>query len=151
MIRLRQSTALAARQSTKLALLFIDLDGFKKVNDVHGHKVGDQLLKQVADRLVDGMRQSDMIGRFGGDEFVLLSTDCPDQDSAVRIATKLIATLCEPFQIGNIQVMVGASVGISIFPDQATDVEPLIALADSAMYLAKRDGGNAYRFAERPG
>lgn len=148
MIRLRQSTALAARQSTKLALLFIDLDGFKKVNDVHGHKVGDQLLKQVSDRLVQGMRQSDMIGRFGGDEFVLLSTDCPDQDSAALIATKLIATLCEPFQIGNIQVTVGASVGISIFPDQAADVEPLIALADSAMYQAKRNGGNAYRFAE---
>jgi diguanylate cyclase (GGDEF)-like protein len=140
MIRLRQSMALAARQSSKLALLFIDLDGFKKVNDAHGHKVGDQLLKLVADRLLDAMRQSDLMGRFGGDEFVLLSTDCPDRESAARIATKLIATLCEPFRIDDIQINVGASVGIAIFPDQATEIEPFIALADSAMYLAKRDG-----------
>ena len=150
MIRLRQSMALATRQSSKLALLFIDLDGFKKVNDVHGHKVGDQLLKQVADRLTDGMRQSDMMGRFGGDEFVLLSTDCPDLESAALIATKLISVLGEPFLIDDLTVTVGASVGIAIFPDQAADIEPFIALADTAMYQAKHDGGNCHRFARHP-
>lgn len=155
MIGLRQSMALATRQTTKLALLFIDLDGFKKVNDVHGHKVGDQLLQQVAERLVVGMRESDMLGRFGGDEFVVLSIDCPDRESAAVIATKLVAKLREPFMIDGIEVTVGASIGIAIYPDQATDIEPFIALADSAMYLAKRDGrggggsgGNGYRFAE---
>lgn len=148
MIRLRQSMALAARQSSKLALLFIDLDGFKKVNDLHGHKVGDLLLKQVADRLSEGMRQSDMMGRFGGDEFVLLSTDCPDPESAARIANKLIATLSEPFQIDDLQIKIGASVGIAIYPDQATEIEPFIALADTAMYQAKHDGRNCYRFAK---
>ena len=142
--------ALATRQSSKLALLFIDLDGFKKVNDVHGHKVGDQLLKQVADRLTDGMRQSDMMGRFGGDEFVLLSTDCPDLESAALIATKLISILGEPFLIDDLTVTIGASVGIAIFPDQAADIEPFIALADTAMYQAKHDGGNCYRFARHP-
>ncbi len=159
MIGLRQSMALAARQSSKLALLFIDLDGFKKVNDLHGHKVGDQLLQQVAERLVAAMRESDMLGRFGGDEFVVLSMDCPDRDSAAVIATKLVAALREPFVIDNIQVTVGASVGIAIFPDQAAEIEPLIALADAAMYLAKRDarhddgkgGGQGYRFAEPAG
>ncbi len=150
MIRLRQSMALATRQSSKLALLFIDLDGFKKVNDVHGHKVGDKLLKQVADRLTDGMRQSDMMGRFGGDEFVLLSTDCPDLESAALIATKLISVLGEPFLIDDLTVTIGASVGIAIFPDQAADIEPFIALADTAMYQAKHDGGNCHRFARHP-
>jgi diguanylate cyclase (GGDEF)-like protein len=156
MIGLRQSMALATRQGSKLALLFVDLDGFKKVNDVHGHKVGDQLLQQVAERLVTVMRESDMLGRLGGDEFVVLSMDCPDQESAAVIATKLLAVLQEPVVIDGIQVTVGASIGIAIFPDQATDIEPFIALADSAMYLAKRDrhrGGEAnvgtgYRFAE---
>jgi diguanylate cyclase (GGDEF)-like protein len=158
MIALRQSMALATRQSIKLALLFIDLDGFKLVNDTHGHKVGDRLLQQVAERLMAGMRESDVLGRFGGDEFVVLSIDCPDRESAAVIATKLVATLSEPFTIDGIQVTVGASVGIAIFPDHATEIEPFIALADSAMYLAKRDGRRAewagstlatgYRFAE---
>lgn len=159
MIGLRQSMALAARQSSKMALLFIDLDGFKKVNDLHGHKVGDLLLQQVAERLVASMRASDLLGRFGGDEFVVLSIDCPDRESAAAIATKLVASLCEPFMIDNIQVTVGASVGIAIYPDQATEIEPFIALADAAMYLAKRDerhgdgngGGQGYRFAESAG
>jgi diguanylate cyclase (GGDEF)-like protein len=155
MLGLRQSIALASRQSSKLALLFIDLDGFKKVNDVHGHKVGDQLLQQVADRLTAGTRESDIVGRFGGDEFVVVSVDCPDRESAALIASKLVATLCEPYVIDGREYCVGASVGIALFPDQATEIEPFIALADAAMYLAKRDGGQdnegkrgGYRFAE---
>ncbi len=154
MIGLRQSMALAARQSTKLALLFIDLDGFKKVNDRHGHKVGDQLLQQVAQRLTAGMRASDLLGRFGGDEFVVLSTDCANREGAAVIASKLVSELREPFLIDNIQITVGASIGIAIFPDHANDIEAFLVLADSAMYLAKRNGsndgsgGNGYRFAE---
>ena len=140
MVGLLKSMALATRQTSKLALLFIDLDGFKKVNDVHGHKVGDQLLQQVAQRLVVGMRESDMLGRFWGDEFVVLSTDCPDCESAAVVATKLVSLLRDPVLIDGIEVRVGASIGIVIFPNQATEIEPLIALADSAMYLAKRDG-----------
>ena len=142
MLRLQQNMALAARQSSRLALLFIDLDGFKKVNDTHGHTVGDQLLQAVAGRLLESMRQSDLIGRLGGDEFVVLSTDCPDRESAALIAAKLIAALREPFVIDGLVVNIGASIGIAICPDQAHEVEPLIALADAAMYLAKSDGRN---------
>jgi diguanylate cyclase (GGDEF)-like protein len=123
-------------------LLFIDLDGFKRVNDTHGHTVGDQLLQGVAGRLLQSMRQSDLIGHLGGDEFVVLSTDCPDRESAALIATKLIAALREPFVIDGLVVNIGASIGIAICPDQAHEVEPLIALADAAMYLAKSDGRN---------
>lgn len=151
MVHLRQSMALAARQSSKLALLFFDLDGFKKVNDIHGHKVGDHLLQRVAERLTESMRQSDVLGRFGGDEFMLLSTDCPDQDSAALIATKLITTLGRPFEIDGLQVTIGVSVGIAMFPDQCSEVEPMIALADAAMYVAKRNGRNGFRFADPAG
>jgi len=150
MLRLKQSAALAKRQSSQLALLFIDLDGFKLVNDQHGHKVGDTVLKRVAERLQEGLRQSDLLGRLGGDEFVLLLNDCDRRDTAAHIATKLIAKISAPMNIGSLVVSVGASIGVALFPQQADDIDHLLALADSAMYEVKRDGRNGYRFAADP-
>jgi len=127
-------------------VVFMDLDGFKAVNDTHGHAVGDQLLQQVSVRLKEGVRLSDSVARLGGDEFMLLLEDCPDRESAAMIAQKLIVQLGEPYTIGQLHVHVGASMGIAMYPEQATDPQDLIALADAAMYAAKRGGRNTYRF-----
>ena len=145
--RFKQSLALATRQSSPLALLFIDLDGFKTVNDQKGHKIGDVLLQEVARRLQSVVRQSDLISRFGGDEFVVLLTDCDSKEAVTAVCSKLIAKVSEPFVVGNMSVNVGASVGISLFPEHAIEVDVLLALADTAMYDAKQAGGNTYRFA----
>ncbi|MFZ6864154.1 diguanylate cyclase domain-containing protein [Undibacterium sp. Ji67W] len=147
MINMRQSMALAERQSHKFALFFIDLDGFKLVNDRYGHAVGDQLLKQVAERLREGVRLSDMVGRLGGDEFVVLVTECNDKATAALIASKLVANLSELFYVGDLMLSIGASIGIAMFPDQSADLETLMTLADKAMYRAKKDGRNCYKFA----
>ena len=143
---LKQSMALATRRSARLALLFVDLDGFKAVNDERGHKVGDELLQEVARRLRSGLRQSDLISRFGGDEFVMLLTDCDGPDAVARVTAQLIAKVSEPFLINQMAVQVGASVGIAMFPDHANDVDALLARADTAMYVAKQAGGNTFRF-----
>ena len=150
MTRMPQMVALAERQAGKLAVLFIDLDGFKAVNDSHGHKMGDKLLQQVAARLAEEVRQSDLVGRIGGDEFMLLLTDCQDQESVGAIAQKLIHKLSEPYTADGIEMHIGASIGIAIFPEHATDVETLIALADAAMYEVKRGGRNSYRVTGNP-
>jgi diguanylate cyclase (GGDEF)-like protein len=146
---MQKGAALARRQDARLALLFIDLDGFKPVNDRYGHEVGDQLLQQVAARLNEGVRESDTIARFGGDEFVLLLTDVADSGSAAAIAEKIIARLSAPYCVEAIQLNIGASIGIALFPDDGEDVGALIAQADAAMYDAKRGGRGCCRFAHR--
>ena len=143
----KQSMALATRQSARLALLFVDLDGFKAVNDERGHKVGDELLQEIARRLRSGLRQSDLLSRFGGDEFVLLLTDCDGPEAAAHVTAQLIGEVSAPFLINEVAVQVGASVGIAMFPDHADDVDALLARADTAMYAAKQAGGNTYQFA----
>jgi diguanylate cyclase (GGDEF)-like protein len=150
MTRMPQMVALAERQARKLAVLFIDLDGFKRVNDSHGHKLGDQLLQQVAKRLSEEVRQSDLVGRIGGDEFLLLITDCQDQASIGTIAQKIIHKLSEPYFVEGVEMHIGASIGIAMFPEHALESETLIALADSAMYAGKRGGRNGYRFSGQP-
>ena len=147
MQRLKQSAALAVRQDFKLALLFIDLDDFKQVNDQYGHKAGDELLKQVAQRLSEAVRQSDAVGRLGGDEFLLLLMDCHNPAEVARFSQKLIDQLAAPYALAGNAAKITASVGIALYPDTGTDVEQLLALADAAMYEAKRAGRNAYRFA----
>jgi len=146
MTRVPQMVALAERQGSRLAVLFIDLDGFKRVNDSHGHKMGDQLLQQVARRLSEEVRQSDLVGRIGGDEFLLLITDCQDQASIGAIAQKIIHKLSEPYTADGIELHIGASIGIAMFPEHALEVETLIALADAAMYQVKRGGRNGFHF-----
>ncbi|MEB0139407.1 MULTISPECIES: sensor domain-containing diguanylate cyclase [unclassified Undibacterium] len=144
---LRQSIALALRQNRQLALLYVDLDGFKAVNDQYGHALGDNFLIQVAQRLKHLVREADQIGRIGGDEFVLLMSDCDERAKAVLIAEKLIAELSRPFVLDQVFVVVGASIGIAMFPEQANEIDALMMQADAAMYAAKRRGRNCYEFA----
>jgi diguanylate cyclase (GGDEF)-like protein len=146
-LSLAQSVALADRQQGSLALLFMDLNGFKKVNDSYGHGVGDQLLVQAAARLRGCVRASDMVGRLGGDEFVLLLTDNPTAEQAAHIADKVIAAISQPYDIPNAQPVLGGSIGIALYPAQAKAADQLLIVADTAMYLAKRAGGSRHQLA----
>jgi diguanylate cyclase (GGDEF)-like protein len=135
------------RRGSKLAGLFIDLDGFKQVNDAHGHDAGDLLLAEAAHRLRASLRAGDPVGRLGGDEFFAVLEDVPDASPVERVAKKLLAAIREPYDLGGgRQAVVSASIGISLFPDDAGDAEALIKHADDAMYAAKQAGKNAYRF-----
>lgn len=148
--RLNQSILNAERSSTSFALLFIDLDHFKDVNDMHGHEVGDQLLKQVSKRIKQTIRITDLSARFSGDEFVVVLDHIQDVSIAInianRIATKLINALSRPFQIGNQSVLISASIGISIYPEDSATQDSLIRFADDAMYHAKSSGKNNFQF-----
>ena len=143
---LAHSCALALRQSNPLALLFIDLDRFKCINDSYGHGVGDQMLKQVADRLNEGVRKSDRVARLGGDEFVVVLMDCKGRENLAAVARKWVVKLSEPYVVEGIEMHIGVSIGIGVFPDHASDIETLIALTDAAMYGAKRRGTGTYWF-----
>ncbi|MFZ2269813.1 MAG: diguanylate cyclase [Azonexus sp.] len=151
LLRGEQAVALTRRQKGRLALMFIDLDGFKPINDTHGHAAGDQLLRQVARRLGEGFREADLVARFGGDEFVVLLTEIGDQEAIARLADKLVSRLSVPFRLNEQDVVIGASVGIACLPEDADDIRSLIAQADAAMYDAKRAGRNCWRFAHRAG
>jgi len=135
--RLENALNLSKRSGKALTMMMMDLDRFKEVNDTLGHHVGDNLLKQVAVRLLDTLRQADTIARLGGDEFAILLADT-DQNQATQIAMKIINILEEQFQIDNMHFYVGASIGIASYPDHATDTQNLIKRADVAMYIAKR-------------
>ncbi|WP_019142962.1 PAS domain S-box protein [Noviherbaspirillum massiliense] len=145
--RLQQMLDFTPRDES-VAVMFIDLDRFKEVNDSLGHEAGDQLLCAIASRLKDGMRPSDIVARLGGDEFVVAAHCAEGPDSAARIAEKLLATLAEPVQVGGHEVFVGASIGISMFPQDGQTRELLFQNADTAMYRAKASGRKAYRFFE---
>jgi diguanylate cyclase len=144
--RLTQAIHLAKRNRSKLALLFLDLDGFKQVNDQHGHAVGDEVLKQVAQCLTASVREADTVSRRGGDEFVVLLGDVTLASDAVGIAEKVIAAFAAIGPIGGHDFRVATSIGISVFPDDGEDADTLIDRADAAMYLAKRRGLDHYFF-----
>ena len=131
-----------------VAVMFIDLDRFKEVNDSFGHEPGDVLLREVAGRLARALRPSDVIARLGGDEFVVAAFCSTGAAAAASIAEKLLATLAAPIDIGHQEVIIGASIGISMFPDHARTKELLFQSADTAMYRAKAAGRNGYRFFE---
>ncbi len=131
----------------KMGVLFIDLNGFKGVNDSYGHLVGDLLLKEVAFRLKIAVRGTDMISRLGGDEFVALLTRIADEDM-ITVATRVMACFDEAFEIYNHEIRIGASIGISIYPDDGLDLETLIKKADQAMYTVKSKGKSDYSFFE---
>lgn len=133
----------------KLALIFIDLDQFKQVNDEMGHDVGDLLLKEVAVRIKMIMRESDMLARLGGDEFVALLTFV-SRETITLVAERIIEAFSRSFVIGKYELHVGASVGISVYPEDGKDLETLIKSADEAMYTAKRKGKNQYCFYVNP-
>lgn len=138
------SIARAQEAGHRLAVLFIDLDDFKPVNDTYGHEVGDTLLRQAARRLRQHLRSSDFIARFGGDEFVAILPGLSEQHEVGRIADKLINALASPFTIGEHQCSIGVSIGIGLYPDCASSAESLVQLADHAMYTTKLSGKNGY-------
>ncbi|WP_043647285.1 diguanylate cyclase domain-containing protein, partial [Caenispirillum salinarum] len=145
--RLEQALGVHARTGGGLSVLFIDLDGFKPVNDTHGHLAGDLLLQGVAERLRGCVRDSDTVARQGGDEFVVLSHDATDPESAATIADKILQALRPSFDVGAASVRVGASIGIAQAPRDGTTVEDILHAADGAMYEAKRAGKGVWRFA----
>lgn len=140
--RVNQSLARAARSNSKVALLFLDLDHFKVINDSLGHSVGDHMLCVIAERLQCYVRAEDTVARLGGDEFTVLLTDIQDSKDAMRIAQKIIDTLKQPITIDNHELHITASIGISIFPDDGVDSVTLVKNADISMYRAKELGRN---------
>lgn len=144
--RLNQMLTRAKRHNKQIALLFLDLDHFKRINDTLGHDVGDQLLKIVANRLQSALRHCDSICRLGGDEFVVLSDMVNDQNDATIIAEKIHGVLKEPLVLKNKEVFITTSIGISMYPADGDDADTLIKNADAAMYQSKDGGRDDYRF-----
>ncbi len=140
--RLEQEIKKAHRGKSKVALLFIDLDRFKEINDTLGHHLGDQLLIEAASRIVSCVRESDTVARLGGDEFTVVLSELPDSAHAEKIAQAILEKLVAPFQLYTDNAYISASIGITFYPDDALDVEQLLRNADQAMYLAKNAGRN---------
>lgn len=135
----------AKRKGGNLALIFFDLDHFKNINDSLGHSTGDALLVELSRRLRDVLREDDIISRLGGDEFILLLAGA-DEVGAERVAEKLLQTVNQPYVLGQYDLNVSASIGIAVYPDDGEDLETLLRNADTAMYRAKQDGRNNFRF-----
>ncbi|PWC48743.1 diguanylate cyclase [Azospirillum sp. TSA6c] len=144
--RIAQALREGRRDGTKVAVLFIDLDRFKVINDSLGHSFGDEVLRSVARRLQAGLRESDTVGRLGGDEFLIVVRRVTEPLDAARVAEKVVAHLASPFAVGGQNFVVTPSIGISLYPDDADDPEGLIRCADIAMYHAKEQGRNGFRF-----
>jgi diguanylate cyclase (GGDEF)-like protein/PAS domain S-box-containing protein len=134
----------AMRNDSQFAVMFLDLDRFKVVNDTLGHTLGDRLLQSVAQRLLDCMRSSDTLSRFGGDEFMLLFPEVANQEGVEQIAAKFIEALKQPFHVKGHEIYIGCSIGIAMFPEAGEDMETLIQNADIAMYNAKANGRDSY-------
>jgi two-component system cell cycle response regulator len=148
--RIEKAMQHASRSHNMMALMYLDLDGFKAVNDTHGHHTGDELLKMVADRLLRATRKEDTVARLGGDEFVAVLSDIAHVDDVIRPASKVLRFLSSPFEIGELIVKVSASIGIAFYPGDGQDVEELMSHADKALYDAKRAGKNRYHFSDLP-
>ncbi|MBX9605383.1 MAG: diguanylate cyclase, partial [Gammaproteobacteria bacterium] len=146
--RANNAIVLARRHGRMVALLYVDLDGFKCINDTYGHWVGDQLLVSTAQRMVDGVRASDTVSRQGGDEFVILLSEVDCVEDAVGSARKLLANLAPAHRLGRRHLSSSASIGISVYPAHGTTFAALLSQADAAMYAAKRAGGNTFRLAD---
>jgi diguanylate cyclase (GGDEF)-like protein len=144
--RLSQALAQARRYNRRLALLFVDLDGFKVVNDTFGHDAGDVLLKEIASRLRTCLREGDVIGRIGGDEFVVLIEEFNDAERLALVAQKILETVARPVLVRGQECQVTSSVGISAYPQDGRDSQALLRNADSAMYRAKEQGKNRFYF-----
>lgn len=156
--RLRQAIAYAEREKQFLAVLFLDIDNFKHINDTIGHRAGDQLLQGIASRLLFGIRKADsisristedtehMVARLGGDEFTMLLTDTKNVQAPATAAQRILTMLSEPFVIGAQEVFITASVGIAVYPLDGKDIDTLLINADVAMYQAKNNGRNNYQY-----
>ena len=144
--RMEQAKALAVRMHSRVALMFLDLDRFKTINDSLGHPVGDALLKEVVERLKSCVRESDTISRQGGDEFIVLLNDVRDSDSVSRVADKIHQRMGEPIMLGKHSLITSFSIGIALYPDDGDEFDSLLQKADTAMYHAKGAGRNGHRF-----
>lgn len=143
--RIAQALAHARRNKNKIAVLFIDLDHFKPINDLMGHDAGDLLLKEVAARLSASVRAEDTVARQGGDEFIVLLSKITNAQDAEAVAGKILARLTEPFQIKGKELQIGGSLGIALFPSDGEDADTLLKNSDTAMYYAKQNGRNNYQ------
>lgn len=147
--RLQHATMQSERRRLRLAVLYIDIDGFKQVNDTHGHAVGDQLLEQLARRMENVLREGDTLARLGGDEFVALLSDLSSLSEVEPIVRRLIGTVAEPVLVDNTEIRVSASIGIAFSPHtEVTTPELLLQQADEAMYMAKQQGKNRYHMVD---
>ncbi len=144
--RLNLALSHARRHGHRLAILMLDLDYFKKVNDTYGHFIGDQLLKEAGQRLVAAIRSTDTVARFGGDEFVLLLPEIQSEAAAAQIAQRILEVIRTPFEINQIPLLITVSIGIALFPQDGQDPESLITNADLALYAAKDRGRNRLCF-----
>lgn len=140
MDRLGQALARANRNHTRVAVLFLDLNNFKPINDTLGHLVGDKILRKIAERMLSCFRESDTVARYGGDEFVIVMSDVKSINEVTAMAKKIDNLMLEPIDLGDEQVVLGASIGISLYPYDANTPEALIHIADDAMYVAKKLG-----------
>lgn len=142
--RIQQAVSSNKRQNKRFAVLFIDLDNFKPVNDRYGHVAGDQVLLEVTKRLTNTIRDSDTLSRYGGDEFLVLLPEVACRDDVSVIAEKMGKLLAEIYAIDSNKISISASIGSAIFPEDGTDVTTLVQHADGAMYRAKRQGGGTF-------
>lgn len=144
--RLQVELAHAQRQNKSLGVLFVDLDKFKPVNDTYGHEIGDLLLQDVTVRLKRCLRETDTVSRRGGDEFTIILSEIGGRNSCERVAQTILSQLGRPFMIQNLELKIGASIGISLYPNDGNDAHLLVSRADEAMYQAKQTGRNKYVF-----
>lgn len=144
--RLKQAISFAERNNYKVAIVFIDLDKFKKINDSFGHTVGDQVLKMVADRIGPAIRQVDTLARIGGDEFTLIVGELSSSHAVVPVIKRIMQALIESFVIEEREIYITASIGVSLYPDDGEDIKDLLKNSDAAMYHAKREGRNNFQF-----
>jgi len=151
MEHLKLATADAHRSGQLLAVMFLDMDGFKRVNDSLGHEAGDQLLTELAARLRSCVRENDSVGRFGGDEFIVLLSALNSPIDVTTVAEKILGRLAEPVPLKGEEAVIGCSIGIALYPSHTTDLDDLIKKADLAMYTVKNGGKNNYGFFAPPG
>lgn len=145
--RFIQAIMMAKRHRNSLALLYMDLDGFKNINDTLGHHIGDLLLVSVAERLRLCVRESDTVARLGGDEFTLILNDIHKREDVAMVAKKVVAAISHPFDLEGHEARIGVSIGVALYPDDALAEDALLIVADKAMYAAKAAGRNTHRFA----
>ncbi len=145
--RVAHAVARFGRESQRFSVLYLDLDGFKEVNDLHGHAAGDAVLKEVANRIRHAVREPDSVARLGGDEFAVLLENVQERGAAATVAHRIARAVDEPIPHGSSALRVRSSIGIAFFPEDGTGIDGLLRSADAAMYQAKREGGGSFRFA----
>ena len=145
--RLNQAITKARRDKESIAVLFLDLDGFKAINDTLGHDVGDELLREASKRIVACVRDSDTVARMGGDEFMVILSSVRTPNSNNRVAKEIVEAIASPFMLNGKNLSISVSIGIALYPHDGDTAEQLIKISDAAMYLAKHNGKNCYRFA----